>query len=200
MEHGNASYMREYLLTCLTCGLAVLLAGSLAYFSYEYPQELEGYLSSAWIFLSTRLAFVGSAASFIFDVVTYPFVFVYKAVIGATALFWILLLGAYLWCSCIAHHLKKKGITTKVYKAFDKAAAQLGACFVILVYLAIFGRSPDFITGFIIFSAFTMILLLKFDVEVKVEKEKDKKEKAMKASAEGNQEAVDLIQTIETIK
>lgn len=188
MGHGNTSYMREYLLTCLTCGLAVLFAGSLAYFCYEYPHELEDFMTSAWIFLSTNLAFVGTAATFIFGVVTYPFVFVYKAVIGATALFWIFLFGAYLWCSCIAHHLKRKGISTKVYKAFDKAAEQFGAWFVVLVYLAIIGGSEDFHTGFGRFFLFTVILVAKISIEARLEEEKKEREKALK-DAEGLQDA-----------
>lgn len=177
MEPDNKSSVLTALVTCLTCGLAVILFGLMIYQCYTYPDQTSAFLSQAWDYISTELSFVGTAAHFIWFVVTYPFIYAFKAIIGATAIFWISFFCLYLWCSCIAHHLQRKGITSDIYKGFDTAANILGCWLVLLLYIACFGLEETLMSMFLL----TAVLVVKLAFWAHSSDVKAAKERALAA-------------------
>lgn len=194
MEPENKSSGLTALVTCVTCGLAVILFGLMIYQCYTFPDQTSAFLSQTWNYISTELAFVGTAANFIWFVVTYPFIFAFKAIIAATSIFWISFFCLYLWCSCIAYHLKRKGITTKVYQVFEMAADQLGGWFCIFVYISIVGHSSDFFEGFMGVVAFSLVLVIIIGLLGKLEEEREARRKAVKAFSDDVKSTIDSVQ------
>jgi hypothetical protein len=158
MESRNTSNAVSALTTVLTCSLAVILFGFTVYQSYTYPEETANFLSEWWGIISVKLSFVGTATEFTWFVISYPFIHVYQAIIGATSVFWIVLFCTYLWCSCISYHLSRKGITTGLYKGFDGAAEFFGFMFIVCMYIACFGQEHTFMS----IVALTLLLFFKF--------------------------------------
>jgi hypothetical protein len=180
MEHSKPSNALVYLVTVLKCGLAAALLGAVLYVSYTYPQQSLDVLSQGWQYVSTKLAFVGTAAGFIWFILTYPFVKSYELAVDASAAYWIGLFSAYLWFNCMSYSLKKKDITSAVYSFTDNTAGWLGLVFVISVYLVCFDSKDGFET-FIKMFFFTIVLMVKIWIEEareEVKKNTAKKQKS----------------------